>query len=78
MQIDYVSTVDGDWVALYVNADLFYQGHSIPDAKWLQLLATTSWHSAEIREWEAKQVDGQFPDDFLEVLFDSCQLKEVT
>lgn len=52
MQIDYIQDLTGDWVAVYVDGEIFYQDHSIDDWKWLELVKKASFQSVEIREWE--------------------------
>ncbi len=38
MKVDLIYDVGGDWVALYINGVLKYQGHSITDDNWKEIL----------------------------------------
>jgi hypothetical protein len=49
--IDYVSDNSGDWTGIYVNFHIKYQGHSIPDFIWIELLNQISGTQVESREW---------------------------
>jgi len=50
--IDFVSDYYGDWAGIYVNFQMKYQGHSIPQFKWLEILKEVSGTDVEIRTWE--------------------------
>lgn len=40
MKIDVVTNED-DWRAVYVDGELWHEGHSVPDWVWVQLLVMT-------------------------------------
>lgn len=35
---DYTYVRMGEWRAIYVNGELFFEGHSVPDDVWIELL----------------------------------------
>jgi hypothetical protein len=49
--IDYVWDESGDWKGLYVNFQIKYQNHSIPDLIWREVLVEVSETKVVIREW---------------------------
>ena len=54
-KIVYVDTEDGDWCGLYVDGELFEEGHEIPRQIWIQLLEslgheTETWDGTEYAE----------------------------
>lgn len=38
MKVEYITCLNGGWVVLKVNGDLYHSGHSVPDSMWLSLL----------------------------------------
>ena len=40
MHIEHIICESGDWVALCVNGEEYYSGHSVPDFVWMTLLHT--------------------------------------
>lgn len=38
MKIDIVSDIGGDWIGIYVDEKLAYEGHSVPVCIWIDLL----------------------------------------
>lgn len=41
-----------DWHGLYVNGELYYEGHSIPHFVWLELLGGSELAGYEIEEMD--------------------------
>lgn len=37
-KLTYVSSSHGDWCAIYINKDLYTEGHSIPVHEWLEII----------------------------------------
>ncbi len=50
MKVDLVYDVGGDWVALYVNDVLRFQGHSITDDNWKTLLSELNVQTNDYQE----------------------------
>lgn len=72
-------TLSDDWVGVYLNGALYYEGHSIPDWVWLDLLsecdAETQKLSYEDRldgRWAEQQTN--LPNTFAEVRLTHARL----
>jgi hypothetical protein len=45
MSIKTVATKDGDWIAVLINGQVDYEGHSIPDRYWIELLKSFGFNA---------------------------------
>lgn len=65
------STVDGDWVGVYINDDIIHQGHSVPTYVWLEIISTNKGFDSveyfEISNDYIEHIGGHFPDLFSEI-----------
>lgn len=57
--ITYVSDESGDWAAVFVDGEVYYQGHSIPAHIWCYLLEAHELTS-DLGD------DGQFPEKLVD------------
>ena len=74
--VDYVSDNSGDWTAIYVNFQIKYQGHSIPDFIWIELLHQISGTQVEVREWTTamdNETYTSYPTEFMDLTMFSTQ-----
>lgn len=66
MKIDVVDDISGDWTGIYVNNNIYYQGHSVPHYIWMELLEKSGNEINDYNEWPGEDY-GQLPTTFEEV-----------
>ena len=61
----------GDWSGIYVNGILFYEGHSIDNSVWIDVIKRYKVFSGEIHSYwiadEWLENRGNFPDKFNDI-----------
>ena len=61
LSIRVVSTKDGDWTAVLVNGSVDYEGHSIPDFYWINLLKSFGFDAKQLPEITTEQMqEGEY------------------
>lgn len=69
-KITILTVESGDWVALFVNDSIAYQGHSIPQHVMLEKLFENQPFQHETKEVSDKWIEekgGQFPNQLKEI-----------
>jgi len=78
--IEYVSNESGDWTGIYIDFRLKYQGHSIPDFIWIDILREMSndYTKVHIREWRTEmdiETYNSYPFEFMDLTLLKTQFK---
>lgn len=59
-KLTYISSSHGDWCGIYIDNNLYTEGHSIPVHDWLYLIGE---YGAKINDTEDCEVEGEYLDD---------------
>jgi hypothetical protein len=57
MKVTYYAWDSGDWVAAEIDGDLYYEGHSLRDDHWLDILRKAGVEVSEV-EVKYREEDG--------------------
>jgi hypothetical protein len=65
MSIKTVATKDGDWIAVLINGQVDYEGHSIPDRYWIELLKSFGFNAEVLPDISTEDMIGHkfYPED---------------
>ena len=59
-----VSSLGGDWIGLYINGKIVYQGHSIPTSVWLSIFAPAA---QVVSQEEVFMTEVEFPEYYVSI-----------
>lgn len=58
--LEYLTCPSGDWEVLKLDGKVFYEGHTIPSEKWLELLGNIYRKRVEITQKEVSDEDMEY------------------
>ena len=67
--LSYVSSSNGDWCGIYVDGQLYTEGHSITVWEWLQIIKTLLIDTTKEHEVDGDWLEegGSFPQSFSDI-----------
>lgn len=60
LDIKVVTSSDGDWVVVLINGSVDYEGHSIPDSYWIDLLSSFGFRITSYEISKDAMVNGDY------------------